>query len=165
MENNEKQVYQQFQERMKKVSEKFGFIGSLRDNVYSNYEIFQTVFYSIWNTRNNPEVKEIFLPMSLVVTIFERHYNISSFNFEKIDGYDTCFFFDGEKNKTKMESLSAMILVQIAYSLLTLYSEEDQDVMHKVIVSNVNARFGQIVDDEQAAAEGHVHGENCSCGK
>ncbi len=165
MENNEKQMYQQFQERMNKVSAKFGFLSSLRDSVYSNYEIFQTVFYSIWNTRNNPEVKEIFLPMSLVVTIFERHYNINSFNFEKVDGFETCFFFDGEKNKTKMESLSSMILVQIAYSLLTLYSEGDQDIMHKVIVSNLNERFGQIAEDEQTAAEEHVHSENCSCAK
>ena len=91
LENNEKQMYQQFQERMNKVSAKFGFLSSLRDSVYSNYEIFKTVFYSIWNTSNNPEVKEIFLPMSLVVTIFERHYNINSFNFESIISLKSSF--------------------------------------------------------------------------
>lgn len=169
VDNNEQKMYQDFQLRMNKVAEKFDFLNGLRDSTYANYELFQTVLYTVWTTRANPEMKTIMLPMSLIVTIFERHYNLSSFGFEKIDNFETCFFYDGEGNKTKMESLSGMAIIQVLYSLMTLYNEEDQDIMHKVIISNINSRFGQIVDEEdklRAAQEhNHEHGEGCSCGK
>ncbi len=166
MNNQETEILNEFKDRMGKVSQKYQFLTMLRDNVYTNYEVFQTVFFSIWGTRVDQTADRVFMPMSLMIEAFGKQNSLVAFSFETYEGFMTCFIIDGEGNKTKLDNMSGMILVQIIMSLLTIYSEEDYEAVDKMIMSNINARFNDIAQEQaKHHHHHHEHGESCSCGK
>ncbi len=164
MNNQETEMLNEFKERMGKVSKNYQFLNMLRDNVYTNYEVFQTIFYSIWGTRVDKNSDKVYMPMSLMVEAFGKQNSIVAFSFEAHEGFMTCFIIDGEENKTKLDNMSGMILVQIIMSLLTIYKEEDVKSVDGMIMGNINTRFNDIAE-LQAKHDHHEHGESCSCGK
>ena len=166
MENKQAEILDEFKTRMGKISKKYQFLNMLRDNVYTNYEVFQTIFYSIWGTRVEQTADRVFMPMSLMVEAFGKQNSLVAFSFENVDGYLTCFIIDGENNKTKLENMSGMVLIQVIMALLTIYGEEDAEAVDKMIMSNINARFTDIAaEQEKHHHHHHQHGEECSCGK
>lgn len=165
LENKEKAMFDEFKERMGKVSKNYKVMNMLRDNVYTNYEVFQTIFFSIWGTRVDKTADKVYMPMSLMVEAFGKQNSLVAFSFENTDGFMTCYIIDGEGNKTKLENMSGMILVQVVMSLLTIYGEEDSEAVDNMIMSNINSRFNDIAAEHEKHHHHHHHGENCSCGE
>jgi hypothetical protein len=164
--NQETEMLNEFKERMGNVAKRYQFLNMLRDNVYTNYEVFQTIFFSIWGTRVEQTADRVFMPMSLMIEAFGKQNSLVAFSFENHEGFMTCFIIDGEDNKTKLDNMSGMVLVQIVMSLLTIYREEDIEAVDKMITSNINARFNDIAKEQaKHHHHHHEHGENCSCGK
>ena len=146
-----------FHDKIKELINNSEFLGYFHDTIEINYTIFFIVFSIIWKVENPDEkLEKIDFAYPVKGKYFSYDFEIVSYLVEHEDEYGNVIFINKDGEKTSMEMISGIYLMEAVLSVLCTYENGREEFILKNIEANV---------DNYLKSRQHAHDHDCcSCG-